>query len=543
MLAKIIVLLLLHIAIGHGEEKPFLDLKKVIRGALDVVAAVPTSPSANYDFGDVSKSNAPNGIHGIDPIIRERLSRIFHIPPDFVHRLAAQVGFIDYEPTTVKPFPNYRFKPKSHTSHGNQEYNTGSAFIQEDPTTIFNTANDLSSIIQQQGNFVNTSQIITNHAITEQQADILQSEQAIIFQPVIKDGHLYYQPFGVLPQGGQPKMIIYGGRLYMATPLQNEKHAQERTMGDMIGQYSSDVIDKKENDHKLSNEPNEEMHYRHIYAQHMKAAEDAKIQAAKLQQVIAPDASSTGILGIESKARTSSPYRKGYKKELERYDKLHQFNLQKKPQEVNANFAQENMAGKGQKRAVTNFRVTTPITSSFNQLADEIENSDSPSYQPSFNQNFKQSEEIDNIATDSAIEEQTTTTIRQSDKHQNGIFSPKKVKENENTEFMSTNQSMRRILALRRKMAADRKRFAERKRLLSSMKRKINKDDDMNKEIFRRHCYNIRSLAQQFGFMDIKQYVLSNCMFIENNYPEFKCDEADVSVDECERLFRVSNFN
>lgn len=77
------------------------------QGALDVVAAVPTSASSNYDFGDASQLTAPDGIQGIDPIIRERLSRLFHIPPDFVHRLAAQAGFIDYEPTTARPFLRY----------------------------------------------------------------------------------------------------------------------------------------------------------------------------------------------------------------------------------------------------------------------------------------------------------------------------------------------------------------------------------------------------------------------------------------------------
>lgn len=60
-------------------------------------------------------------------------------------------------------------------------------------------------------------------------------------------------------------------------------------MGGIVMQNSSEVIDKKKKDKKASdasNEANEEMHYRRIYAQHMKAAEDAQIQAAKLQQVI-----------------------------------------------------------------------------------------------------------------------------------------------------------------------------------------------------------------------------------------------------------------
>ncbi|VDO36902.1 unnamed protein product [Brugia timori] len=433
MFAKIILLLLLHIITVFAEEKPFLDLKKVIRGALDVVAAVPTSPTTNYDFGNASQLTAPNGIQGIDPIIRERLSRLFHIPPDFVHRLAAQAGFIDYEPTTAKPFLNYWFKSKPNVPHVSLEYSTSSAFIQEDPSVASNSANnDLSINVRQQGRSVNASQTIANYTITEQQAAILQSEQqAVIFQPVIKDGHLYYQPFGVLPQIGQPKMIIYGGRLYMATPLQSETHAQEVTTGGMIAQNSSDVIDEKDNDHKISdipNESNEEMHYRRIYAQHMKAAEDAQVQADKLQKVVVPDASLIEILGIESKPRTSSSYRKVHKKKLESHNALHQFNLQKKP-------------------------------------------------------NFKQFDNADNSATDAAIEEQTTTSNEQTDKLLTGIISHEKTDKYENNEFMNKNQSMQRILTLRHRMATDRKKFAERKRLLSSMKQKVIKEEDMNREV------------------------------------------------------------
>uniref|UniRef100_A0AAF5Q5A8 aECM cysteine-cradle domain-containing protein n=1 Tax=Wuchereria bancrofti TaxID=6293 RepID=A0AAF5Q5A8_WUCBA len=530
MFAKIIILLLLHIIAVFAEEKPFLDLKKVIRGALDVVAAVPTSPTTNYDFGNASQLTAPNGIQGIDPIIRERLSRLFHIPPDFVHRLAAQAGFIDYEPTTAKPFLNYWFKPKPNVPHVNPEYSTSSAFIQEDPSVASNSANnDLSINVQQKGS-VNTSQTLPNYTITEQQAAILQSEQqAVIFQPVIKDGHLYYQPFGVLPQVGQPKMIIYGGRLYMATPLQSETHAQVAATGDMIAQNSSDMTDEKDNDHKVSDISNEEMHYRRIYAQHMKAAEDAQVQADKLQKVIVPDASSIEIVGIESKPRTSSSYRKVHKKKLESHNMLHQFNLQKKPQEANSKLAREDQAGSNQKHEMINSRMAIQRISSFNQPAETATDFT--------DKNFKQFDNADNPTTDAAIEEQTTISNEQTDKLLTGILSQEKIDKYENNEFMNKNQSMQQILALRRRMATDRKKFAERKRLLSSMKQKVIKDEDMNREIFRRHCYNIRSLAQQFGFTNIKQYVISNCIFIENYYPEFNCREAEASISKCEKLF------
>lgn len=48
---------------------------------------------------------------------------------------------------------------------------------------------------------------------------------------------------------------------------------------------------------------------------------------------------------------------------------------------------------------------------------------------------------------------------------------------------MIENEKMKRILALRRKMANDRKKFAERKRLLSSMKRNVKRENDMNEEV------------------------------------------------------------
>lgn len=56
----------------------------------------------------------------------------------------------------------------------------------------------------------------------------------------------------------------------------------------MIVQNSSDVTDKTRDDKVSvgSDVSNEAMNYRRIYEQHMKAAEDAKIQTSKLQQVI-----------------------------------------------------------------------------------------------------------------------------------------------------------------------------------------------------------------------------------------------------------------
>ncbi|KAM3726681.1 Transcription factor [Dirofilaria immitis] len=479
MFAKITALLTLYMAVV-AEEKSFLNLKKVIRGALDVVAAVPTSAPVNYNFANPSQVTAPNSIQGIDPIIRERLSRLFHIPPDFVHRLAAQAGFIDYEPTTPKPYRNYWLKPKPYVPQANPEYTTGSAFIQENPSIASNSANDLAEIVQQQSNFSNSSHIIINHTISEQQAAILQSEQqAVIFQPVIKDGHLYYQPFSILPQGSQPKMIIYDGRLYMATPFLSEIPAQQVIMGDTVTQNSSEVTDKKENDNQVSdipNQRNEEIHYHRIYEKHIKAAEDEQARTTKLQQIIVPDASLIEIHGVESKAKISSPYRKVYKEELENYDIPHQFNLKKRLQKINDNLAQK-------EREAINFQMTKSVTShdrpveTAANFAGKTNNSNLESHQLSLNEDFKNYERIDNKSIDRAAKEQTTTSTQQTDKFIIGTFSREKVEEDENSKFADATQSMRRILALRRKMAADRKKFARRKRLLLSMKRKVNKED------------------------------------------------------------------
>ncbi|VDM92426.1 unnamed protein product [Litomosoides sigmodontis] len=371
MFTKIIVLLSLQRTV-IAEEKPFLDLKKVIRGALDVVAAVPTSPTANYDASDVSQTTVPGAIQGIDPVFREKLSKLFHIPPDLFHRLAAQAGFIDYEPTTAKPFSPYR----------------------------------------------------------------------------------YYQPFGPLPQNGQPKMIIYGGQLYMATPLQSETHAQKVTANvRMAVPNRSKAIDQNRRSAKRTDrsneEANDEMHYRHFYPQKMTSAGNddvVQVQRAQLQQT------------------------------FKQYD---------------------------------------------------------------------EGEEADNSATDregiEEAEEQTMRSVKEIVKFlpatATAILSREMVGKDDSIKFAVENEKMKRILALRRKMANDRKKFAERKRLLSSMKRSAKKDSDMNEEIFRRHCYKIRSLARQFGSADVKQYVVSNCALIESYYPEFKCEKAEVAVEKCKRLF------
>lgn len=67
------------------------------------MTAIPTSVP-QPGSGLVSKPQRLVQSTGIDPKVQEKLSRIFHIPRDFIHRLAAQTGYIDYDPaTTARP--------------------------------------------------------------------------------------------------------------------------------------------------------------------------------------------------------------------------------------------------------------------------------------------------------------------------------------------------------------------------------------------------------------------------------------------------------
>ncbi|VDN55911.1 unnamed protein product [Dracunculus medinensis] len=65
-----------------------------VQGALDVLTSVPDKTSDKVTINTV----AP-----LLPPAARQLSRIFHIPHDFMHRLAAQSGYIDYNPNTTPP--------------------------------------------------------------------------------------------------------------------------------------------------------------------------------------------------------------------------------------------------------------------------------------------------------------------------------------------------------------------------------------------------------------------------------------------------------
>ncbi|KHN74780.1 hypothetical protein Tcan_14132 [Toxocara canis] len=98
---------------AQAQEHPFFDVKKVIRGALDMVASVPTS-TPQAILIDVGANRRQQPI--LSEEARKQLSRLFHFPADFMHRLAAQSGYIDYDPPTtnrpwINTFPPHYYQP------------------------------------------------------------------------------------------------------------------------------------------------------------------------------------------------------------------------------------------------------------------------------------------------------------------------------------------------------------------------------------------------------------------------------------------------
>uniref|UniRef100_A0A183DHW3 PE-PPE domain-containing protein n=1 Tax=Gongylonema pulchrum TaxID=637853 RepID=A0A183DHW3_9BILA len=73
---------------------------------LDVMAAMPSSKLAANGHGGLSQVAAPYDVPGTD-IVDQNFTRLFHIPPDFIHQLAAQTGYVNYEPTTSTLSPYY----------------------------------------------------------------------------------------------------------------------------------------------------------------------------------------------------------------------------------------------------------------------------------------------------------------------------------------------------------------------------------------------------------------------------------------------------
>ncbi|VDK28374.1 unnamed protein product [Gongylonema pulchrum] len=106
-------------------------------------------------------------------------------------------------------------------------------------------------------------------------------ERTVFFQPIFKDGNLYYQPFGILPHEFQPETIVYDGQIYKAAPAAQaeilNQNEEVKIITDPAQAYAKEMA-------SATPTTSDELRNRRTYTEYLKTAEDAQIRAAQLQQ-------------------------------------------------------------------------------------------------------------------------------------------------------------------------------------------------------------------------------------------------------------------
>ncbi|VDN06705.1 unnamed protein product [Thelazia callipaeda] len=219
MSTKLILVFVLQIT-AFAEEKPFLDFRKVIRGALDVIAAVPSTSSVNHSEDNLEVRNSIHKIVSVD-------AEMFN-DSDIFQQFAAQTDFISHQ--SMQPLYS-RFWMDTSPRAANIDPDYNAAFVQALFTKLTSHISGFRNGLDHiDCSLALPSKGFANQGVREQnllpkmdqQPSIQTEQQAQIFQPIIRSGDLYYQPTGVSSETLQPKIISYRGQLYMMVSNQDK---------------------------------------------------------------------------------------------------------------------------------------------------------------------------------------------------------------------------------------------------------------------------------------------------------------------------------
>uniref|UniRef100_A0A914ZNS7 aECM cysteine-cradle domain-containing protein n=2 Tax=Parascaris univalens TaxID=6257 RepID=A0A914ZNS7_PARUN len=558
-----------------SQEHPFIDVKKVIRDALDMVASMPTS---------TPQSLLDRGVNKQQPILpeaaRKQLSKLFHIPADFLHRLAAENGYIDYDPyTTVEPRFNLlpsqfsvmeattatvtSSRGRTTASAINEEV-TGAAFVQEDSPKDLSGTKD--TVIQEK----ELSDSYASPLLTSTLQQASAAKQTQTNEATLRNSQTYYQPFILtsnhLPQ--IPQVIQHGGQTYVAVPqaqlsalpafqsVQPIRYVPSTNSFITENSQSSakESVTLPETERRVLFESEANLHAptkatKDGYDALLKVAENAQLHAANQQREAFSISSPLRIPGVIDATLSAIPMQKQYSlKDLEAQEyyalqqKILELNRRMKEQEfrrkeANLHSLQQQLdqqTGTAQKKpnetATVQPLVDTRIDDGDNHPLKQIRISrvDVVTRQPS---------------TDLSDQKNLSQVRAESEHTKSTIPAPAPATADfKNAISESLLHEERRVEILRKKMAEDRKWFSARKRLLSSLKHNASKTDVHEKaraafQLTRQHCLNIRSFARQFGILNVRKFAIGNCVFIEHHYPELKCDQIGRYVDLCYELF------
>ncbi|KAI1727197.1 hypothetical protein Ddc_04489 [Ditylenchus destructor] len=99
----------------------------------------------------------------------------------------------------------------------------------------------------------------------------------------------------------------------------------------------------------------------------------------------------------------------------------------------------------------------------------------------------------------------------------------------------SAERKLSRLEKLRRQFARERAMVARKTKRMFLSKINHTNQGKLDGKATEQHCLNIRSLARQYGTMDVEYFAKNNCRFIETYYPDLKCSKVNEYVAECQK--------
>uniref|UniRef100_A0AC34Q2J2 Uncharacterized protein n=1 Tax=Panagrolaimus sp. JU765 TaxID=591449 RepID=A0AC34Q2J2_9BILA len=94
-----------------------------------------------------------------------------------------------------------------------------------------------------------------------------------------------------------------------------------------------------------------------------------------------------------------------------------------------------------------------------------------------------------------------------------------------------------RIADLRRQFALERQQLLQRGKSKLQRTTVLDATTPAPSIVTEQHCYNIRSFARQSGAKNVVDYAFSHCHYIENYYPDLKCENVKDYMSICKQYY------
>uniref|UniRef100_A0A7E4VMC6 Kazal-like domain-containing protein n=1 Tax=Panagrellus redivivus TaxID=6233 RepID=A0A7E4VMC6_PANRE len=101
----------------------------------------------------------------------------------------------------------------------------------------------------------------------------------------------------------------------------------------------------------------------------------------------------------------------------------------------------------------------------------------------------------------------------------------------------AADQEKQRVADLRRQFAVERRHLNRLNKSKIERTTGLDATTPASPLITEQHCYNIRNFARQHGFQNTYEYAKTHCHFIENYYPDLKCDNVKDYMQICQQYY------